>query len=103
MTVWERCGQPTSKGTYPKNATPNERQKLLDALEAINTDSGIAVPDGMEIGLLEAARSGTADYSKLYEYMDRAIAKMTLGQTASSEGSPAAWALMTCRAMCVPT
>jgi len=88
MTFLERFGQPTSKGTYPKNATPNERQKLLDALEAINTDSGIAVPDGMEIGLLEAARSGTADYSKLYEYMDRAIAKMTLGQTASSEGSP---------------
>lgn len=88
MVFLERFGQPTAKGTYPRNATPNERQKLLDALEAINTDSGIAVPEGLVIDLLEAARSGTADYTKLYEHMDNAIAKVILGQTASTQGTP---------------
>lgn len=88
MTFLERFGQPTAKGEYPIGATPAERQKLLDALEAINTDSGITIPQGMSIGFLEAARSGTADYAALYAHMDRAIAKMTLGQTASSEGTP---------------
>lgn len=88
MIFLERFGQPTTMGTYPRSSTLPERQKLLDALEAINTDSGIAVPEGMEIEFLEASRSGTADYTKLYEHMDNAIAKITLGQTASTQGTP---------------
>lgn len=88
MTFLERFGQPTAMGTYPRGAMPHERQTLLDAMEAINTDSGIAVPEGMIVELLEAARSGTADYTKLYEHMDNAIAKVTLGQVASTQGTP---------------
>jgi phage gp29-like protein len=88
MIFLERFGQPTTVGTHPTNATPDEKRKLLDALEAIATDTGITVPQGMEISFLEAARSGVADYVKLCEYMDAAIAKITLGQTASTQGTP---------------
>lgn len=88
MVFLERFGQPTALGKHPQQATPQERQTLLDALEAINTDTGITIPQGMEIAFLEAARSGTADYTKLYEHMDNAIAKITLGQTASTQGTP---------------
>jgi phage gp29-like protein len=88
MTFLERFGQPTTVGKHPVGATPGERQKLLEALEAVNTDSGIAIPQGMEIEFLEAARSGTADYKELYEHMDNAIAKVTLGQVASTQGTP---------------
>lgn len=88
MIFLERFGQPTTVGKHPTNATPEEKRKLLDALEAIATDTGITVPQGMEISLLEAARSGVADYVKLCEYMDAAIAKITLGQTASTQGTP---------------
>lgn len=84
----EKFGQPTSMGKYPANALPAERAKLLQALAAITTDAGIAVPQGMEIELLEAARSGTADYVQLVNKMDAAIAKVVIGQTASSEGTP---------------
>ncbi|MDZ7870772.1 MAG: DUF935 family protein [Rheinheimera sp.] len=84
----EKFGQPTAKGTYGHNATPEQRQKLLQALSAISTDSGITIPEGMEIELIEAARSGTADYVALYDRMDAAIAKVILGQTASTQGSP---------------
>ncbi|MCO1337150.1 DUF935 domain-containing protein, partial [Microbulbifer sp. OS29] len=42
----------------------------------------------MAIELLEAARSGTADYVSLYDRMDAAIAKVCVGQTASSQGTP---------------
>lgn len=84
----ERFGQPTTLGKYPVNATPEERTKLLNALDAIATDTGITIPQGMEVSLLEAARSGTADYSGLYDKMDAAIAKITLGQTASTQGTP---------------
>lgn len=88
LVFLERFGQPTAKGEYPSNASPQEQQKLLDALEAISTDTGIIVPQGMTISLLEAARSGTADYASLYDKMNEAIAKVVLGQTASSQGTP---------------
>ncbi|HSX85406.1 MAG TPA: DUF935 family protein [Cellvibrio sp.] len=88
MIFLERFGQPTTVGKHPTNATADEKRKLLDALEAIATDTGITIPQGMEIAFLEAARSGTADYVKLCEYMDGAIAKITLGQTASTQGTP---------------
>lgn len=90
LTFLERFGQPTAIGKYSgtlKDGDP-QIQKLLDALEAIATDSGIAIPQGTEISLLEAARSGTADYSALYERMDASIAKLVLGQTASTEATP---------------
>ncbi|MGN0920234.1 MAG: DUF935 domain-containing protein [Cellvibrio sp.] len=88
LTFLERFGQPTTVGKHPTNATDAERNKLLNALEAIATDTGITIPQGMEIEFLEAARSGTGDYSKLCEYMDKAIAKLILGQTASMQGTP---------------
>lgn len=88
MIFLERFGQPTTVGKHPTNATVDEQRKLLDALEAIATDTGITIPQGMEISFLEAARSGVADYVKLCEYMDAAIAKITLGQTASTQGTP---------------
>lgn len=88
MIFLEKFGQPTAKGTYSRNALPEEKNRLLQALSAINTDSGLIVPEGMQIELLEAARSGSADYVALVDRMDRAIAKVVMGQVASSEGTP---------------
>lgn len=83
----EKFGQPTGKGTYPRNATPDERSRLLSALEAISTDSGVIVPEGMAIELIEAARSGTADYTALFDRMNQMIAKVVLGQTLTTEAA----------------
>lgn len=90
LTFLERFGQPTAIGKYSQSLKDGDPQiqKLLGALEAIATDSGIAIPQGTEISLLEAARSGTADYHALYEKMDASIAKLVLGQTASTEATP---------------
>lgn len=81
----EKFGQPTAKGTYPPTATAEEKARLLKALGAIATDAGVIVPEGMAIELLEAARSGTADYTALYDRMNAAIAKVVLGQTLTTE------------------
>lgn len=81
----EKFGSPTAVGMFPPNATPDEQQKLLATLRAIQTDAGLIVPEGMKIDLLEATRAGSADYAALCEYMDRAIAKIVLGQTMTSE------------------
>lgn len=83
----EKFGMPTAKGVYDTNATPAERQQLLAATRAIQSDAGIIVPKGMVLELLEAARSGTADYKSLHDTMDDTIAKVVVGQTASSQGT----------------
>lgn len=88
LVFLDKFGQPTAKGTFPQSSTEAQKQKLLQALQAVHSDSGVIVPDGMQIELIEAARSGTGDYTSLYDRMDRAIAKVILGHTGSSESAP---------------
>lgn len=84
----EKFGMPTGVGRYDTTATESEKAKLLQAVRAIQTDSGIIIPKGMELDLLEAARSGTSDYKTLHDTMDATIQKVVLGQTASTQGTP---------------
>lgn len=88
LVFLDKFGQPTAKGTFPGSATEQQKQRLLQALQAVHSDSGVIVPEGMQIELIEAARSGTGDYTSLYDRMDRAIAKVILGHTGSSESTP---------------
>lgn len=81
----EKFGQPTAHGHYPKGATADEQQKLLAAVQAIQTDSGVITPEGMPIDLIEAARSGTADYAAMYRVMNEAISKTIMGQTMTAD------------------
>lgn len=85
LTFLEKFASPTAVGKYPTGTTPGDINKLLAALSAIRTDSAIALPEGMTADLLEAARSGTADYKAVHDTMDEAIAKAILGQTMTTE------------------
>ena len=84
----DKFGTPTLKGQYPSGTPDDEQDKILEALRAIQHDSAIAVPEGTEVTVLEAARSGTADYNGLVKMMNDAINKVIIGQTASSSGTP---------------
>ncbi len=88
LVFLEKFGMPTAVGKYPSGTPKTEQDKLLEALQAIQTDSAIIFPAGMEAELLEATRGGTVDYTALYERMNEAIARVTLGQTASTQGTP---------------
>lgn len=87
LTFIEKFASPTGIGKFEPTADPADQAKLLAAVQAIRSDSGVIYPKGMEIGLLEAARSGSADYKALHDTMDGTIAKTVVGQTASSEGT----------------
>jgi phage gp29-like protein len=86
----EKFGQPTALAKLPpgKAASADDRRAALAMLRKIATDAGVVVPDNVEVELLEAARSGAADYQALHDAMNRAIYKIVLGQSATSEGSP---------------
>jgi len=81
----EKYGNPTKWGRYDPSASEKTKQELLATLQALTNDSGIITPKGVEIALLEATQRAGADYSKLHEVCDNAIAKVVLSQTMTTE------------------
>ncbi len=81
----EKFGMPTGVGKYPPGTDPEKQQELLNAIDAIQTETGVKIPNTMAIELLEATRSGKATYESLCDYMDRQISKAVLGQTLTTE------------------
>lgn len=81
----EKFGMPTGIGKYPPGTDPTDQDKLLDAIDAIQTETGITIPESMTVELLEASRTGNVTYEALCDYMDRQISKAVLGQTLTTE------------------
>lgn len=81
----DKVGVPTAKGTYPKTATRDDVDKLLGALAAIKSDSGIAIPEGMMVEFLALNRTGSFDGASLPSFMNAAISKVILGQTMTTD------------------
>jgi phage gp29-like protein len=81
----ELYAQPARKGKYPASATPQEKDVLWMALGAFGIDDKIMIPEGLDIELIEASRSGTADYQALVQQVDGAIAKVVLSQTMTTD------------------
>lgn len=81
----EKFGAPTVVGTFPAGTSGTDADKLMQAIEAVHTDSGVRIPEGMKLELLEATRGGQGTYSEWMAYWDGAIAKALLGQTMTTE------------------
>jgi len=88
LVFLDKFGMPTGVGKYPPGTPPEQQKALLDAIEAIQNETGVKIPNTMAIELLEAARTGKVTYETLCEYMDKQMSKAVLGQTASTEGTP---------------
>ncbi|MFW5920372.1 MAG: DUF935 domain-containing protein [Polyangiales bacterium] len=84
----DKFAQPTAHGKYPNGTIEADQKKLLAALEALQSDSAVATPEGMTIDLLEAARSGQAEYSEIYDRMNGAISKVILGHSGAADSTP---------------
>ena len=87
LVYMDKFGMPTAKGTYPVNATEEERRRLLAALQAIQTDSGIIVPEGMQIELIEGGRGGQVSYENFLDRMNDSITKVVLSQLLTTEAA----------------
>lgn len=87
LVFLEKFGMPTGTVKLPDGQidNPTEIAKAKAVLASIQQDSGIVIPDSMTVELLEAARSGTADYSTLEERMNAAISKVILSQTMTTD------------------
>lgn len=77
----EKFASPTPLGKYPQGADQTVINKLLSALRMIAQESVAAIPQGMEMELLEAKRTGDAGYQRLVDYFDRMASIAILGET----------------------
>ena len=70
---------------YPQGATDQDKQRALEAAEAINTETAVAIPENFQIvsELLQAARAGDASVflSLADQLCNNEIARVILGQT----------------------
>lgn len=87
MIYLDKFAMPTAMGKVPRGKAENtqELNKVLQMLGAIQSDSAVAIPEDIEVELLEAVRSGSADYSVVVERMDKAISKIVLSQTMTTD------------------
>jgi len=83
----EKFAQPTPTATLPQSQINDStmKRRALEALQAIQVDSGVLIPEGIEIALLEAARSGSGDYESQRRALDQAISKIVLSQTMTTD------------------
>lgn len=89
-----KYGTPTAVGKYPKSAKPSEQTKLLDIVETIQEETGVIVPDGMDLSFLEASHAGPASYRELADACNAEISKAILGATQTvEEGRRGSYAL----------
>lgn len=89
VTFWlsfaDKFASPTPVGKYPGGATAAEKETLEAALDSLAHETGVIVPDGMSIELVEAQRSGsTKVYEGLTAWCDAQISEAVLGETLST-------------------
>lgn len=80
----DKFSVPTAMATYPRGASKADIDKALEAVQAIASDTGIVVPEGFAIELLQLAQNGV-NFGDVCKYMDGAIAKIILSQTMTTD------------------
>lgn len=85
MVFTEGYGLPYRKGTYPKNASKEVREKLWKALKTFGNDAAAMFPEGTDIELVFANITGRSDlYRDLIRQMDRYLSVAWTGATLTS-------------------
>jgi phage gp29-like protein len=74
----ERMGSPMTKVTYPTGASQELKDTLKKVLSNLGSKTEILVPQGVEVNLIEATRSGNATYEQALSFHNNSIARAML-------------------------
>lgn len=92
VTCLDRYATPATIGVYDPTATEREQQSLQEAIETLQRETAIKIPQGTEIKYLEATRNAALSYSDFCNYMDMQVTKAILGQNLTTEVSGGSYA-----------
>lgn len=89
LSFTEKFGSAFSVGKLPRSATPEERAKLLDSLEALIQDGVATIPDDGSIELVEmAGKQASADlYERLVMYCRSEVSIALTGTNQTTEAN----------------
>jgi len=85
LIALQKFGSPTPIGKFPPNASQKDKEKLLEALMALQSSTAMAVPESMLIELLQSNSRVGGNYEALHSVMDASIAKVILSQTMTTD------------------
>ena len=81
----ERYGMPWPIGKAPSGATDKEKQKMATDLASMVQGAVMVIPHGAEVDMYESKGNAGAQYEKYLQRWDKAINKVIMGQTLTSE------------------
>ena len=84
----ERFGSPTAKGTHPPKASEEEKDRLLQLVRNLATGTGVVIPEGQDISLVESVRRAGGDFADFVKYQDQALTTTILGQSSTTDQGP---------------
>ena len=85
----EKFGSPTLRGTYQ---TERQRDKLLQIMDNIAQQAGVALPEGVSLDVLQASSGSTDTYEKMCSYCDAQIIESILLQNLTTNVSGGSYA-----------
>lgn len=74
----ERMGTPMTMMKYPQGASTELKETLKGILSSLSAKTEILVPEGVEVDLIEATRSGNATYNDALMFHNNSIARALL-------------------------
>lgn len=84
----EKWAQPTTLGKFKHSPDDKvekaRRDALLSALQAIQMDYAVVIPEDLDASLLEATRSGSASYETFIASLERRLSLLFLGEVDTS-------------------
>lgn len=86
-TALQRFGSPVPMGHYPPSDNDGAA-KLIQLLEGYAGGRAMALPEGMEVTILDSVRRTGGDYSAFLTALNQAITTIILGQSSTTDQGP---------------
>lgn len=78
----EKFGSPTAVATCGTGTSEEERRRLAELLDALQTETSIVIPESVELKLLDPGRaSGAGSYRDFLDWCNDEVSKLVLGAT----------------------
>ncbi len=89
LQMWDlflaKYASPTLIGVYRRGLPPSQQDELLRALDRVQQETAMVVPDDVEVRALELKQSGADSFAEAITYHNAEIAKSLLGETLTTD------------------
>lgn len=93
VSFCEVFGMPLRLGKYNTAASPEDKEKLMQAIINLGTDAAGIIPETASIEFIESNKTSSADiYEKLARYCDEQTSKAIVGQTLTADSGGGSYA-----------